>query len=181
MDKIEIILHPVRFRIIQCFLDGEEKTAKIIANELNDIAQATLYRQLDILVKGRILLITEENQIRGTVEKVYSLNTSETVLSNADLKDLTKEEHLQYFLLFTAQLAKHFESYLQKDPIDFDKDGVGYRQIALHLSDQEFIKFAGEMGNVVEKYRNHTPAPNRTKRMISSVVIPKYEGSKGHE
>ena len=176
MNKIETILHPVRFRIIQRFLDGQSKTAKMLAKELKDIPQATLYRQLDALVKAEVLIITEENPIRGTVEKVYSLNSSAASITNHDVKGLTKEEHLQYFLFFTAQLAKGFEAYLQKSDIDYERDGVGYRQVALNLTDEEFLEFLKDLGKVYEKYLKNSSEHNRTKRIISTVIIPEHEG-----
>lgn len=175
MKKIETILHPVRFRIIQRFLDGQEKTAKQLATELKDIPQATLYRQLDALVKAEILMITGENPIRGTVEKVYTLNLSAVSMTNEDIKGLSKEEHLQYFLFFTAQLTKNFEAYLEKDNIDYEKDGVGYRQVALHLTDEEFLAYVKDMREVLGKYVDLKPTPNRTKRVISTITIPEKE------
>lgn len=179
MQKVEAILHPVRFRIIQSFLGGESKTAKQLVKQLKDISQATLYRQLDILVKAEVLIITEENPIRGTVEKVYSLNASKTILNNQDIKELSKEEHLQYFLLFTAQLAKNFEAYLQNDDIDFERDGVGYRQVGINLSDQEFIALVKELSAVLKKYVAKPSTPDRTKRIISTITIPEKERGNG--
>lgn len=173
MNKIETILHPVRYKIIQQFMDGRSRTAKILANELKSIPQATLYRQLDALVKAGVLQITEENQIRGTVEKVYSLNVASAIVTNDDIKNLTKEEHLQYFLLFTAQLARDFENYLQKEEIDFERDGISYRQMALHLADNEFFEFVNELKEVYSKYSKYEPAENRTTRLVSNIFIPK--------
>jgi DNA-binding HxlR family transcriptional regulator len=181
LNRIETILHPIRFRIIQTFLDGQQKTAKMLTKELKDIPQATLYRQLETLVKADILKISAEHPVRGTVEKVYTLNSSKAVLQNSEIKNLTKEEHLQYFLLFNAQLAKDFEEYLQKENWDFEKDGVGYRQIVLHLSDEEFNSFINEMSTIVKKYVKNSPAPNRTKRLFSSIVMPKYDGGMKNE
>lgn len=172
MRKIETILHPVRFRIIQKFLDGQHKTVKELAQDLHDIPPATLYRQLDTLVKSNILLIAKENQIRGTVEKVYALNVSSVNLKNDELKGLTKDDHLQYFLFFTAQLTKHFEMYLNTDDIDFERDGVGYRQVALNLSNEEFHCFVTDLRKVYETYADNLPSPNRTKRIISTITIP---------
>lgn len=179
MQKVEAILHPVRFRIIQSFLGGESKTAKQLVKQLKDISQATLYRQLDTLVKAEVLIITEENPIRGTVEKVYSLNASKTILNNQDIKELSKEEHLQYFLLFTAQLAKNFEAYLQNDDIDFERDGVGYRQVGINLSNQEFIDLVKELSAVLKKYVANPSTPDRTKRIISTITIPEKERGNG--
>lgn len=181
LRKIETILHPVRFRIIQRFLDGQQKTVKELAKELKDIPPATLYRQLDTLVKSDILVITKENQIRGTVEKVYALNLASVNLNNTDLKNITKEEHLQYFLFFTAQLTKSFETYLESDDIDFERDGVGYRQIVLNLSNEEFHRFRNDLRKVYEKYIGYTLSPNRTRRTISTVMIPEKERGKEYD
>jgi hypothetical protein len=178
---METILHPVRFKIIQRFLDGQSKTAKILAKELKEIPQATLYRQLDTLVKADVLIIIDEHQIRGTVEKVYSLNLSAVNIANKQLKKLTKEEHLQYFMLFTAQLSKDFEAYLQNKDIDYEKDGVGYRQVALNLTDEEFLEFAKDLGKVYEKYVKNTPSAERTRRIISTIIIPEKGRGTGNE
>ena len=175
MNKLETILHPVRFKIIQVFLDGQSKTAKKLYKELKDIPQASLYRQLDALVKAEVLIITEENPIRGTVEKIYSLNISSVNMTNNELKELTKEEHLQYFMIFTAQLTKNLENYLQKDDLDFQRDGVSYSQVALHLSDEEFLDFANDIGKVYGKYIKNPPSSKRKRRVISNIIIPENE------
>jgi hypothetical protein len=181
MNKIETVLHPVRFKIIQVFLDGQSKTAKKVAKELKDIPQASLYRQLDKLVKAGALIVTEENQIRGTVEKVYSLNIPAVNITNDDAKQFTKEEHLQYFLFFTTQLTNDFESYLDKSDIDFLRDGVGYRQVSLNLTDGELLDFAKDIKKVYEKYMQNTPSSNRTRRVISTITMPKNEGKVEYE
>lgn len=175
LHRLDVILHPIRFRIIQRFIDGKNRTAKQLANELKDIAQATLYRQLDALTKNEILTIVEENQIRGTVEKVYALNFSKVSMTNEDVKELSREEHLKYFLFFTAQLTKSFESYLEKEEIDFEEDGVGYRQIALQLSNEEFKNFIADLRKLFEKYNSLPPNPEQKKRLISTVMMPEKE------
>lgn len=176
MHKLDIILHPVRFRIIQQLLDGKESTAKQLAMQLKDITQATLYRQLDTLVKSDILKIVEENQIRGTIERVYALNFSAVNLANEDIKELSKEDHLQYFLFFTAQLTKNFEKYLEKEDIDFERDVVGYRQVALHLSQDQLQDFIAELRALIQKYDSLPPHPKQTKRLISTIILPEMEG-----
>lgn len=175
MHKLDIMLHPVRFRIIQRFLDEKNRTAKQLAKELNDIAQATLYRQLDTLLKNDMLTIVEENQIRGTVEKVYALNSAAVNLTNEDVKELSKEDHLKYFLFFTAQLTKSFENYLEKDDIDFERDGIGYRQVALHLSRDELENFRTDLYQLYEKYDSLPQTSKQTKRLISTVILPERE------
>ena len=108
MNKIETILHPVRFRIIQRFLDGQSKTTKMLAKELKDIPQATLYRQLDALVKAEVLIITEENPIRGTVEKLYSLNSLAASITNQDVKETYEGRASSIFSVFYSKSSQRF-------------------------------------------------------------------------
>jgi DNA-binding PadR family transcriptional regulator len=173
--KIDILLHPVRLRIIQKFLGGEERTAKELAKLLPEIAQATLYRQLDTLVKANILVITDEKPIRGTIEKVYSLNPLEASITTKDVNHVSKEEHIQYFMLFTTHLLAQFESYLEKEEIDMERDGVAYRQTAFYLSDEEFREFFMEIAKVFQKTSNNKPSPDRKKRFISTIIIPEAD------
>ncbi|MET3699423.1 helix-turn-helix protein [Bacillus oleivorans] len=175
MKKIDAILHPVRYKIIQQFLDGQNRTAKDLALKLNDIPQATLYRHIDTLVKTDVLKIIEENQIRGTIEKVYSLNLAAVHLTKDDLLGLNKEDHLQLFMIFTAQLMRDFERYLDQDDIDFERDGVGYRQGVLFLSDSEFHEFIEDLKHVFQKYITNTPRSDRKKRLISTIMMPVVE------
>jgi len=173
--KIDILLHPVRLRIIQKFLGGDERTAKELAKLLPEIAQATLYRQLDTLVKANILIITAEKPIRGTIEKVYSLNPLEASITAKDVNNVSKEEHIQYFMLFTTHLLAQFESYLEKEEINLERDGVAYRQTAFYLSDDEFRNFVLEIAKVFQKASTHKPANDRKKRYISTIIIPEAD------
>jgi hypothetical protein len=43
-SKAELMLQPVRFRILQCLLSGRQRTAQEIGLELVDVPPATLYR-----------------------------------------------------------------------------------------------------------------------------------------
>ncbi|WP_394233300.1 helix-turn-helix domain-containing protein [Niallia oryzisoli] len=173
--KIDILLHPVRLRIIQKFLGGDVRTAKELAQLLPEIAQATLYRQLDTLVKANILIISDEKPIRGTIEKVYSLNPLEASITTKDVNNVSKEEHIQYFMLFTTHLLAQFESYLEQEKIDLERDGVAYRQTAFYLSDEEFQDFFIEMAKIFQKASANKPSPERKKRYISTIIIPEAD------
>jgi DNA-binding transcriptional ArsR family regulator len=86
-SKVDLILHPIRMRIIMA-LAGERWTARQIAAALPDVAQATLYRHINALAEGGILRIVEERPVRGMVEKVYALadkralNLSESTITD---------------------------------------------------------------------------------------------------
>ncbi|PEA55528.1 transcriptional regulator [Bacillus pseudomycoides] len=174
--KMDILFHPIRFQLIQEFIGGENLTAKQLAKKLPHIPQATLYRHLDKLTTAHILQVAQETQIRGTIEKLYALNLSMASVSQKDLQDVTKEEHMQYFMMFVTQLMANFKDYLQQDHIDFEKDGVGYRQASFYMSDEEFQEFAREMSGVFLKAMERKPSPERKRRTISTIIIPERNG-----
>ena len=74
MELAEIVMNPVRQRIFQYFLLHETGTVKEIRKALPDIPGASLYRHIKILADSSILMVVDENRIRGTVESVYQLN-----------------------------------------------------------------------------------------------------------
>lgn len=74
MELAEIAMNPARQRIFQYFLLHETGTVKEIRKALPDIPSASLYRHIKILADSSILMVVDENRIRGTVESVYQLN-----------------------------------------------------------------------------------------------------------
>ena len=74
MEMAEIVMNPVRQRIFQYFLLHETGTVKEVKKALPDVPNASLYRHIKILTDSSILMIVDENRIRGTVESVYQLN-----------------------------------------------------------------------------------------------------------
>ena len=74
MELAEIAMNPARQRIFQYFLLHETGTVKEIRKALPDIPSASLYRHIKILAGSSILMVVDENRIRGTVESVYQLN-----------------------------------------------------------------------------------------------------------
>lgn len=169
--KMDLILHPVRLKIVQSLLNGKTMTVQQLAERVEDVPQATLYRHLKKLLEANILSVVQENQIRGTVEKVYALNEP-AIQSHEDLLNLTKEEHLEMFMHFTTHLMGMYEAYLEKDNPDLVKDGVTYRVANVHLSDEEFMETAQEIGKVVLKAMKNEPSPERKSRNIATIVIP---------
>ena len=74
MELAEIVMNPARQRIFQFFLLHETGTVKELRKALPDIPSASLYRHIKILADCSILMVVDENRIRGTVESVYQLN-----------------------------------------------------------------------------------------------------------
>lgn len=171
----DVVLHPVRLRVIQSLMGDRHLTTAQIAGELADVSPATLYRHIATLVTAGILEIVDERRVRGAVERTYSLQTAAAEISASELAALSAEEHRRLFAAYTAGLLGRFDAYLSRSDVDLVRDRVGYRHVALWLSDEEFDELASRARAVVEEKAKNGPGEHRILRMISTVVMPVTE------
>jgi DNA-binding transcriptional ArsR family regulator len=170
--KADLILHPLRMRIIMA-IAGKQMTAQQLAVALTDVAQATLYRHLNKLADGGVLTVVEERPVRGTVEKVYTLNQQGSFLGAADIADFTKEDHMRYFTAFVAILLGEFSQYLDaSDKPDLVADGVGYSKVPMYLSDEEYRAMGEKINAQLLPLIQNQPAPGRRRRIFTSIILP---------
>jgi DNA-binding transcriptional ArsR family regulator len=170
-SKTKLILHPVRMKITQSLLNGKRLNVQQIAERLKDVPQATLYRHLNKLLEADIIEVVQENQIRGTVEKVYGLKEQE-VNSPEDFLNFSKDQHLELFFTFTTQLLGLYENYLDRGEVDLLKDGVSYRVANVQLTDEEYMELIRGMGALIQKAMLNERTPERKGRNIATIVIP---------
>lgn len=169
----DIVLHPVRLRIIQELLGGRQLTTAQIAGNLPDVTPATLYRHIATLAGAGILDVVGEQRIRGAVERTYGLRLEASELSPEELAAMTDEQHKQAFTSFVAGLLGSFDRYVEEaDGVDLLRDGVGYRQTAIWLSDEELGQFAAAIREVLGRFRENDESPDRRRRLITTIVMP---------
>ena len=172
MSSADLLLHPLRLRIIQAFLGDRELTTGQLRSEIDGVPPATLYRQVAMLAKAGVLLVVGERQVRGTVERTYALSTADAQISDEDLANMTPEDHRRAFMAFLAGLLADMDQYLDAGHVDLELDGAGYRTVGLWLSLDELAEMVAEISAVVQSRTANRPAPDRTRRMLSTVLIP---------
>lgn len=171
MSKADVILHPVRMKIIQSLIK-RSLTVQELMEWLPDIPQATLYRQLKVLTESHVIYITEERKVRGTFERTYSLNKEAASVSLVEANELSKDDHMKYFMTFFANLMQGAEEYLEGNGLNMEKDGFGYRQVDLFLDQEEFNEFKQEFVAIVKKYASNEPNKMRRRRTLATMLIP---------
>jgi DNA-binding transcriptional ArsR family regulator len=171
-NSADLLLHPIRLRVLQALAGGRRLSSGELATELDDVPTASLYRHIKTLADAGVLAVVEERPARGTPQRVYALVEGAANLSPADLAQATTEDHLRYFTVFLSGLLGSFGRYLQEGTPDFVADGVGYRQVPLELTDQEFAELAGRLNAAVAPVLHNTPGPGRRRRMLTTVVMP---------
>jgi len=171
-STVDVILHPVRMRIIQSLIN-QQITAQQLKELLPDIPQASLYRHLKKLVEAGVIHIIEEIPNRGTMEKVYSLqDPANATISVEKLNSFTKDEHMDLFFKFMANIMGEYERYLNEDDIDLVRDGVSFRQTSLFLDDAEFSQFIKELSEIYTRVTQNRPEKGRRRRTVATIIIP---------
>ena len=171
MALSDLLLHPVRLRIVQAFLGRGELTTSEVRQHLADVPAATLYRQVTALLEGGILEVVDERRVRGAVERTLVLRTANASLGPDDAAAMTTDEHRRAFVTFVAGLIGDFDRYLAGGSRDLARDRVGYRQYAAHLSDEEMDELVADLREVIAPRLELEPAPGRTRRLISHVLM----------
>ena len=172
MASAELLLHPVRLRIVQAFLGRGELTTAELRTELSDVPVATLYRQVTALLDGGVLEVTGERKVRGAVERTFVLQVAAASVSGEEAATMSVDEHRRAFLTFVAGLLGDFDRYLDSGDIDLARDLVGYRQAALYLSGDEMQELLTELRAVIEPRLDNAAAPGRKRRLLTTVVMP---------
>lgn len=172
LNSADLLLHPVRLRIVQLFLGGGTLNTSQIAALLPEVSQATLYRHVRSLAKAGILTVTAERQVRGALERTYGLELESSDVAPEDLAAMTDEDHRRAFMGFVAALLSRFDRYLARDSVDLVRDRVGYRQTALWLTDEEFDDLAEELRETLRARTGNTPGGKRKLRTLSTIFLP---------
>ncbi len=73
---------------------------------------------------------------------------------------------------FVGALLADFAAYLESGAPTLTKDRVGYRQVPLWLTDDEFDALAERMATAVQEHADNPPAPGRRRRLLTTIVMP---------
>jgi hypothetical protein len=168
----DLLLHPVRLRIVQAFLGDRALTTTQLRAELPDVPAGSLYRQVAKLVDGGVLAVVSERRVRGALERTYVLRTSAARLNANDIATMSRSEHRQAFLAFVAGLIGDVDRYLARDEIDPLRDGASYNLAAMWLDDAELAELARELYIVLQPRLANAPKAGRKRRILATVLLP---------
>jgi hypothetical protein len=172
MASADLLLHPVRLRIVKAFLGDRVLTTNQLAAELDDVPVGSVYRHVALLSRAGVLQTVSESRVRGAVERTYTLRLSAAQMQPDDVAAMTAEDHKQAFLSFVAGLLSDFDRYVSSEDFDPTLDGAGYRIAGMWLDDKEFAEFVGELVRVALPRLANAPGPGRRRRIFYQVLIP---------
>jgi AcrR family transcriptional regulator len=171
----DLLLHPVRLRIVKAFLGDRALTTRQLAAELADVPTGSIYRHVARLTEAGVLHVVAERPVRGITERTYSLRLYAAQLQPDEIAAMTLEDHSNAFLAYVAGLVGDFDRYVATEPDDPAKDGAGYRVAAMWLTDGELADYARELATISLPRLANAPGQNRRRRMLYTVMLPAPE------
>lgn len=176
MDTADLLVHPVRMRIVHAMSGGQPLTTAQLCARLPDVSKATVYRHVALLTEGGVLEIDGEQRVRGAVERSYRLRRERAVIDAERAASVDKDEHRRIFALAMAILAAEYNAYLSVDEADPVRDEVGYRQHALWLTPDERSALIEELRAAIVPRLGHEPGGGRIRHLLSPVMFPTAQG-----
>jgi DNA-binding transcriptional ArsR family regulator len=179
MNNLDLLLHPVRIRIIHALSGAQVRTTAELADHLPDVSRATVYRHVALLVEGGILDVVAERRVRGAVERSYRLRGGRAVISREEAATMSKEQHRAAFASALAVLVAEFNAYLDSTDSDPSRDRVGYTQIPIWLSRRELADVQRTVVNAVAANGNNQRNSGRRPYLMSPIMFPLAEPGAG--
>ncbi len=164
-DINEIMLNPVRLRIIQQLAVNANMTAAVLCEKINDVPRTTLYRHINVLLENDILLVVSEKKVRGSLERTLALNVPEIRKHNR------VENASQQIFGFLINRYVRFHKYFNGDHPDPAKDRIFCNDLIMMMDDHEFDQFLVELRDLLIKY-SFEAAKERKPRDISVLSVP---------
>lgn len=143
----DIMMNPVRMRIIQTVGAVESITATEVCLKINDIPRTTVYRHISILINADVLIVVNERKIRGSIERTIALNIEQLSKHN------TTDNIPQQALRFLMNTYSKFEKYFSKERKTPSNNVIFFNNTVLMMDDQEFNLFLSELQALLLKYQ----------------------------
>lgn len=172
MDTVDLLLHPVRLRIVHAFSSDRALTTAEVAARMPEVSQATVYRHIGVLAEAGVLDVQEEHRVRGAVERRYRLRPDRPAIDGAAAAAMSPVDHQRAFGIAMATLIAEFNAYLERDGADPIADAVGYRQIPLWLSKDDLAAIQDGTRRLLAERLQQGPAADRKRYLLSPVLFP---------
>ncbi len=161
----EVLLNPVRMRIIQKMAARKSMTASDLCDRISDVPRTTMYRHIKILIDNKILFVVSEQKIRGSVERTLALNINE--LSRHNTLESASQNAFGFLMNKYAKLHNYFNS---ENP-NPGKDKIFLNNTVMMMNDDEFDRFLSDLRGLLIKY-SFEYTNKRKARDISVISAP---------
>lgn len=175
MKTADILLHPVRMRIIQALVEAESATTANIIEKLQDTPTSSVYRQIAKLQEAGVIVAVGERPVRGVTEKTYAIAEKYRRVNQADISTFSQDELAVLYRAYLAGMSSLFDRYVQGD-YGIAQDNLTFAQASFWATDSEMKKFLNDVSTAIVKLSQNT-SENRKRYTLGTIAIP-YQRNK---
>ncbi|WP_461032002.1 helix-turn-helix domain-containing protein [Streptomyces mayteni] len=175
VDSLDLLLHPVRLRIVHAMSGDRTRTTADLCATLRDIPKTTVYRHVGLLAAAGVLEVAGEQRVHGAVERSYRLRRARARIDRETAAGMSLDEHRRAFPAGMAVLLAEFNAYLDRGDADPFADSVAYTQFPLWLSEDELAEVVREITRVIVAHRDNAPTQDRSPHLLSPILFPTAE------
>ncbi|MGN9837722.1 helix-turn-helix domain-containing protein [Nonomuraea sp. H19] len=172
MDTLDLLLHPVRLRIVHAMSGGRARTTSDLCSRLPDVPKTTVYRHVALLAESGLLEVESEQRVHGAVERHYRLRRERAMIDADAAASMSLDDHRHGFAAAMAALLAEFNAYLDREGADPTADSVSYRQFPLWLNQDELDELIAQLTSVIRTKMTNEPAPDRRPHLLSTILFP---------
>jgi DNA-binding transcriptional ArsR family regulator len=167
-----LILHPIRIRIFGV-LAGRKLTTEQIGQLMDDVPPATLYRHINDLIRGGLIVVVGEQRQQGRTTRVLMLKEGAGLLDRGALSPKSAEENAQAVNIFLAGLMAVYASALRDPHVEPDDWRLaGY---SAYLSVAEERMLARKINALLDAACDNPRKRGRRRRMLAFGSLPDRE------
>lgn len=172
MDTANLLLHPVRLRVVHALSGGRELTTGELCARLPEVSKVTVYRHVSLLAEAGFLEVAGEHRVRGAVERRYRLRQDRPSIDGDAAAAMSLDDHRRGFAAAMVVLIAEFNAYLDREGANPTADSVSYRQGTLWLTPDELTTLLGKLAEVLLPCLGNQPTPDRVPYLLSPVLFP---------
>ena len=173
MDPVELLLHPVRLRVVHAMSGGRRLTITQLRARMADVPKASIYRHVGVLADAGVLVVDGEQRVRGAVERVYRLSRERPAIDAEAAAAMTTDEHRRGFTAAMAALLAEFNAHLDRGADGAAiAESVSYRQAVLWLTEQERAELVDRIRGAVLAVLGNVPRADRVPHLLATVLFP---------
>ncbi|SOE15046.1 Helix-turn-helix domain-containing protein [Streptomyces sp. 2323.1] len=181
MDATDLLLHPVRLRVVHALSGGRVLTTAQLCKRMPEVGKVTVYRHVALLAEGGFLEVAEEQRVRGAVERHYRLRQDRPVVDAEAAAAMSLDDHRRGFAAAMAVLIAEFNAYLDRDGAAPIADAVSYRQGTLWLSPDELAEMNHKLLAILGPLLANQPEPGRAPYLLSRIFFPSEQAPSDEE
>jgi DNA-binding transcriptional ArsR family regulator len=173
MERVDLILHPVRFRILETLV-GETLTTQEITDRLPDVPKSSIYRHVRALLDAGLIAVEGTHPVRGVVERTYRLDHLPH-LGPEEIGRLTAEEYVHYFRVYAMTLIQGFAAYVNAasgGSPNMLADRAGYTETFVWATTEELDRFGAALNESLRPLLTNRPAERRRRHKIAFITHP---------